>query len=236
MNEETDQRAQSRRERPAKPALTREGIVAAAVRIFRADGLSKVTMRSVAQALDTGHASLYVYVKNTEDLHAQVLDAELSSLALPDAGRPWRDSLITLLIDYGNILLSHAEIARMAIRTRPNGPNSAALVEAILAQLARGGVTGLPAAWGVDVLLQYPTAVAAEHGDSSPAGSPPTIASQTPDTHAPGPVDPKRYPHTAAVAEHLVSGTPQSRAEWAINVLIDGLLTASGHTNNRRQP
>lgn len=235
MEDQPHEQAQSRRERPAKPALTRDGIIAAAVSIFRSDGLSKVTMRSVAQALDTGHASLYVYVKNTEDLHAQVLDAELSTLALPDDSRPWRDSLITLLIDYGNILLSHAEIARMAIRTRPNGPNSAALVEATLAQLARGGVTGLTAAWGVDVLLQYPAAVAAEHGDPSPAGSPSTIASQTPDGQAPLPTDPKRYPHTAAVAEYLMSGTPQSRAEWAINVLIDGLLTASGRTNNRKQ-
>ncbi|MCC2277675.1 TetR/AcrR family transcriptional regulator, partial [Streptomyces sp. ET3-23] len=35
----------SRRERPAKPALTRDGIVTAAVEIMRAEGLRKVTMR-----------------------------------------------------------------------------------------------------------------------------------------------------------------------------------------------
>ncbi|MFD6620080.1 TetR family transcriptional regulator, partial [Streptomyces albidoflavus] len=49
---------QSRRERPAKPALTREGIIDAAVLIMEEEGLQRVTMRRLAQALDTGPASL----------------------------------------------------------------------------------------------------------------------------------------------------------------------------------
>lgn len=179
----TPETGRSRRERPAKPALTRDGIVATAAAIFRSEGLSKVTMRSVAKALDTGHASLYVYVRNTEDLHAQVLDVELGSVALPDDSRPWRASLVALLLDYGRVLLSHAEIARMAIRTRPDGPHYVALVEAVLRQLDRGGVTGQAAAWGVDILLQYPAAVAAEHGRHTGYRSPgprPTAGSAGP--------------------------------------------------------
>src|ERR1700761_7653265 len=78
----------NRRERPAKPALTRDGIVAAALLVLRAEGLGKVTMRRVAQQLDTGHASLYVYVRDTADLHAQVLDALLApALAVAGPGR-----------------------------------------------------------------------------------------------------------------------------------------------------
>ena len=47
------------------------------------DGLSKVTMRRVAATLDTGAASLYVCVRNTEDLHAQILDVLLDSVPRP---------------------------------------------------------------------------------------------------------------------------------------------------------
>jgi AcrR family transcriptional regulator len=219
---ETRGTGSSRRERPAKAALTRDGIVATAVGIFRSEGLAKVTMRSVAKALDTGHASLYVYVRNTEDLHAQVLDAELGSVPLPGDG-PWRAGLVTLLLDYGRVLLSHAEIARMAIRTRPDGPNYAGLVEAVLAQLARGGVTGRAAAWGVDILLQYPAAVAAEHGGAESDSTAPALTA-----------DPDRHPHTAALMDQLFSGTPESRAEWALNVLIDGLLAETSLTADRR--
>lgn len=219
----------SRRERPAKPALTRDGIIATAAAIFRSEGLAKVTMRSVAKALDTGHASLYVYVRNTEDLHAQVLDVELGSVSLPDDSRPWRASLVALLLDYGRVLLSHAEIARMAIRTRPDGPNYAALVEAVLRQLDRGGVTGQTAAWGVDILLQYPAAVAAEHGGTTADTADRAQVSAT-DLAA----DPDRYPHIAALTDQLFSGTPESRSEWALNVLIDGLIAATSRTTDGR--
>jgi AcrR family transcriptional regulator len=222
----------SRRERPAKPALTREGIIATAAAIFRSEGLAKVTMRSVAKALDTGHASLYVYVRNTEDLHAQVLDVELGSISLPDNARPWRASLVTLLIDYGRVLLSHAEIARMAIRTRPDGQNYAALVEAVLGQLARGGMTGQTAAWGVDILLQYPAAVAAEHGGPTrdDADLPRARRPAAPRALS----DPDQYPQIAALADQLLSGTPESRARWALDVLIDGLLAAASRTTDRK--
>jgi len=41
---------------------------------MREEGLERVTMRRLAAALDTGPSSLYVYVRNTAELHAAVLD------------------------------------------------------------------------------------------------------------------------------------------------------------------
>lgn len=75
----------SRRERPAKPALTYEGIVGTAVRLMRAEGLQRVTMRRLAQELDTGAASLYVYVANTAELHAAILEDLLGAIDLTAA-------------------------------------------------------------------------------------------------------------------------------------------------------
>src|SRR5580698_9630319 len=94
--------AASRRERPAKPALTRAGIVAAAVDIMQAEGLDRVTMRRLAQELDTGPASLYVYVRNTAELHAAVLDQLLGEVDLGPARAPgdWRDRLTRILDSY----------------------------------------------------------------------------------------------------------------------------------------
>src|SRR3954465_15816785 len=108
----------SRRERPSKPALTREGIIEVALRVLAEEGLGKVTMRRIATALDTGHASLYVYVRDTEDLHAQILDALLASVTLSGSG-PWRDQVKAVLVSYGEVLRNHPEIARMALSTQP---------------------------------------------------------------------------------------------------------------------
>src|ERR1700761_5607407 len=92
----------SRRERPAKPALTREGIIETSVALLLAEGLSRVTMRRLAQALDTGPASLYVYVRNTADLHAAILDELLGVVDLrpAHADGDWRDRLVRVLMSY----------------------------------------------------------------------------------------------------------------------------------------
>lgn len=223
MTRETGGARPSRRERPAKPALTRDGIVAAALGILREEGLGKVTMRRVAQELDTGHASLYVYVRDTGDLHAQVLDALLApvleSAAEITAGA-WRDRLKALLNRYLDVVAAHPEIARMAISTRPNGPHYAALLERVAALLAAGGIGGGRAAWALDLLLLYPTALAAEHpgpGRESARGA--ADASLAWLRHP----DPGDHPHLAALGGELLSGTPAQRVDWALDVLLNGI-------------
>jgi AcrR family transcriptional regulator len=216
----SDQAPRSRRERPAKQPLTRQGIIDAALVILRADGLAKVTMRRIALALDTGPASLYVYVRNTEDLHAQILDVLLASVTAPATG-PWRDRLKALLISYRGVLFGHPEIARMALSTQPSGPNYLALVNAVLALLHEGGVPDGAAAWGVDILLLYPTAVAVEH--TAPARSAADASELAGHITA---VDEDRYPHIARLGDKLISGNGASRSDWAFDVLLDGILAA----------
>jgi AcrR family transcriptional regulator len=219
----------SRRERPAKPALTRQGIIDAALVILRDEGLNKVTMRRIATALDTGPASLYVYVRDTGDLHAQILDALLDPVtaATPGAGT-WRDRLKALLTSYRDILFHHPEIARMALSTHPSGPNYLALADAILALLSEGGVSDRAAAWGLDLLLLYPTAVAVEH-------SAPRSPAQEADEFSALAVkiataDAVRYPHVTRLGDELMSGDGQVRSDWAFDVLLDGILAASSRT------
>ncbi|WP_432969981.1 TetR/AcrR family transcriptional regulator [Dactylosporangium sp. CA-233914] len=217
---------QSRRERPAKPALTRQGIIDAALQIMNAEGLRKVTMRRVATALDTGHASLYVYVRDAEDLHAQILDALLAPVveATPPEGT-WRDRLKALLIGYHTVLRERPELARMALSTQPSGPHYLALVEAILNLLHEGGADDRAAAWGVDMLLLYPTAIAVEHTQPKPArhasGDLDTLTAVLAE------VDAARTPHIARLGHLLISGNPSTRADWALDVLLDGILHAT---------
>src|SRR3954447_2834936 len=105
----------SRRERPAKPALSRRWIVDTAVRIMRAEGLRKVTMRRLAQELDTGPASLYVYVRNTAELHAAVLDELLGTVGPAPTEGSWRERLERVLTAYTAMLFEHPSLARSAL-------------------------------------------------------------------------------------------------------------------------
>ncbi|MBP0457098.1 TetR/AcrR family transcriptional regulator [Streptomyces montanisoli] len=214
----------SRRERPAKPALTYEGIVATAVRLMEAEGLGRVTMRRLAQELDTGPASLYVYVAGTAELHAAILEERLGAVDLsPAAGGvdDWSDRLVRLLGSYMSVLFEHPSLARSALVARPSGPNYLALVEGVLALLHEGGVPGGQAAWGVDVLLQMATADAAEH--SSRGQSSDAEAEHGAAMAALSGASPARHPRIAALGDDLFSGAPGQRFDWAFHAVINGI-------------
>ncbi|MEC3976402.1 TetR/AcrR family transcriptional regulator [Amycolatopsis sp. H20-H5] len=212
----------SRRERPAKPALTRAGIVAAAVDLLRAEDLQKVTMRRLAQELDTGPASLYVYFRNTAQLHAAILDELLGTVEPVTAEGDWRVRLEKLLTAYTAMLFAYPGLARAALTARPSGEHYLNLIETLLALLAEGGVPGDQAAWGVDVLLQLATATAAEHAGHDRSADTQdewdTLARTLHEASA------RTHPHVAALSAQLISGAPGDRLSWGLHTLITGIL------------
>lgn len=215
------ERTYNRRERPAKPALTREGIVATAAALMRAEGVERVTMRRLAKELDTGPASLYVYVKDTEELHAAVLDELLADLDFGGAG-DWRERLWAVLESYRSVLYANPGLARVALVTRLSGRHYLALVEAVLALLGEGGMAPGQAAWAVDVLLLTATATAVEHGTRR--DKPGAAREHEVMTGSLAAVSPETHPHIAALAGDLVSGPGPARARWAFDVLLNGAL------------
>lgn len=221
----------SRRERPAKPALTRAGIVATAVGLVRTDGLERVTMRRLAQALDTGPASLYVYVRNTAELHAAVLDellGEVDRSPVTDTG-DWRDRLVRVLISYTTVLYEHPGLAQSALVARPVGEHYLDLLEALLSLLDQGGVPADRAAWAVDLLLQFATATAAEHATRDRSID--TQDEQDALVTALRGVSAQAHPRLAAFGTELLSGPPQHRLTWGFHVLINGAVaTPRPHT------
>ena len=88
----------SRRARPAKAALSRDLIIETALDLLRNEGYEATSMRRVAQALDTGPASLYVYVANRDELLDLMLDRAVSEIEVPepDPAR-WREQLKELM-------------------------------------------------------------------------------------------------------------------------------------------
>ncbi len=222
--------ALSRRERPAKPALTREGIVDAAVRLMESEGLRRVTMRRLAQELDTGPASLYVYVANTYELHAAILDRLLAQVDLTPAkdADDWREALQQVLASYTDLLLAHPSLAQSALNTRPDGPNYLALIEALLGLLAAGGVPDGQAAWGLDYLLQTATATAAEHASDTNAEADWQRLTETL-TNAPA----DKFPHLNHHGTDLLSGTSAERRCWAVDMLINGILATARPSTDR---
>jgi AcrR family transcriptional regulator len=226
MIDEPPRKVVSRRNRPAKAALSRDAIVSTALRILKRDGLSGLSLRRVATALDTGAASLYVYVANLEELHALMLDEALGAVRVPEAGGvSWRDRLKTLLRAYLHVLYKRRGLAQLALSTIAAGRNSLRIWEALLGLLKEGGVDDLKAAWGIDLLTLYVTAIAAEQSIRRESGQGLGRVKNALST-----VPEKQFPLVFALKEALVSGGGETRGEWALDVIIDGIA------RDRRQP
>jgi AcrR family transcriptional regulator len=183
--------------------------------------MAGLSLRKVATALDTGAASLYVYVANLDELHALVLDRVLGQVALPSTrDGDWRDRLKALLRSYSQILYERPGLAQVALSTIPSGPNMVELTECMLGLLQQGGVELHRAAWAVDLLVLHTSAFAAERDNRRDDDE---VALRRA-ADALGSVSVEKHPHIHALGAELFSGE-QNRHDWALDVLINGVLS-----------
>lgn len=179
-------------------------------------------MRRIAAAMDTGPASLYVYVRDTEDLHAQILDALLGQMEPMSPAGTWRERLHELLASYGRILFDHPEIARMTLTTQPIGQHYFTLAESVLDLLSEGGVSDETAAWGIDLLFASVTATALEHGTAESVRKKGNELVRTAAVIAL--TSSTRFPRIVRLGDDMLAGTGPERFHWGLDVLINGLL------------
>ena len=214
----------SRRARPAKAPLSRDVIVSTALAILEREGLAGLSLRRVAIELDTGAASLYVYLANLNELHALMLDAALAGVKLPKTrSRLWRDRLKAFLLSYLHVLYERQGLAQLALSAIAYGPNSLRIWELLLGLLKEGGVDDTKAAWGVDLLLLHVTAIAAEQSNrrasSDELGRVKTALSA---------ISAEEFPLLYAAKDALLSGG-NARTEWALDAIIDGIVKGTVH-------
>jgi AcrR family transcriptional regulator len=217
----------SRRARPAKAPLSRDVIVETALRLLDRDGIDALSMRKVAQELDTGPASLYVYVENREQLLRLILDRVIGEVALPARGDgDWRERLLLLLTSSIEVLSRRRGLALVALATIPVGPNALAITEAVMTLLREGGMDDATIAWAVDLLGLYVNAFAAEQSiylEKLDQGQTEAVfLAQVDSAFAALPAD--RYPTVQALRGLLLAGSGEARFAWGVNVLLNGLL------------
>ncbi|MFD3594972.1 GNAT family N-acetyltransferase [Nocardia sp. NPDC058640] len=151
----------SRRARPAKPPLSRELVIETGLRILDTDGCAALTMRRVAQELDTGAASLYVYVAHRDDLMTAMLDHVLAQIPVPTSG-DWRGRLTALVDAAIEALGRHDGLALVGFGRTPTTDHARALVERLVVLLREGGLDGETAGWAVRLIQRHIAAEAVE--------------------------------------------------------------------------
>lgn len=219
MNSSTRQR--STRDRPAKAPLSVDAVVDAALEILQSEGLEAVSMRRVATALDTGPASLYVYVAGREGLLRALEDRITATIALepPDPAR-WREQLHGLLARMHQTLVAHPGIASLTMADPFPTAAALQLLENLLGLLLAGGLDPQDAAWAADVFAAQVTYAAIE--DNVRRIDTHELAREISARFAALPRE--RFPLITAHTAELVAGDSQQRFRFAVDVVIDGLL------------
>jgi AcrR family transcriptional regulator len=217
--------ARSTRDRPAKAPLSREAVIDAGLGILRAEGIDGVTMRRVAAELDTGAASLYVYVSNRQDLLNQMFDAVAGEIDTDDDADParWRQQLEALLTAARDAMDRYPGIARVPLANVPTGPNATRVADHMLGLLRAGGVDDRSAAWFVDVIslyinaASYETSIYVEEGRAEE-----NVDEEIRDSFAQ--LSPAAYPNIMSLLPHLTSGDGDQRFAFGLQLMINGLL------------
>jgi AcrR family transcriptional regulator len=223
----------STRDRPAKPPLSVDAVIQAGLRVLRAEGLEAVSMRRVAAELDTGPASLYVYVRNRQDLLNQMFDGVAGEIDVTDDPDPkrWREQLEALLTAVRDAMDRYPGIARVPLANIPTGPNAMRVANHLLGILRAGRVDDRSAAWFVDVVSLYVNAAAFERSIYVAEGAEEAaVQEEVHETFTQ--IDRDRYPNMAALMPHLTSGDGDERFAFGLRLMINGLL----NTEPPREP
>jgi AcrR family transcriptional regulator len=227
---ESPPRPRSTRDRPAKAPLSEDLILTTALRVLREEGLDALTMRRLATELDTGPASLYVYIRNRDELLNAVFDrvGGMVQIEEPDPAR-WREQLHRLVDGLLAVLEEHRGIARVAVANVPTGENALRVADNLMGLLLAGGVKPRDAAWACDILPLFVTAAAVETATYQERGAVQDDVVVEIEA-AFRSLSPERFPNLAANAEDLVSGNGDERFHFGIDTFLDGLVARAARS------
>ena len=226
--------------RSDRPALSREAIVDAAIRIVDEEGFDAVSMRRVAQEFGTGAASLYAYVANKDELMDLVVDRVMaeSRIEVPSPSQDvdaWLEQLKDMVRSGYRVLVAHRDVAKAFLGRIPFGPNGLRNIENMLKLLRAHGLPDYIAAYAGDLIGQYMVASSIEDYmwlQRHPEATPEDVAeamSQVGDYLEALPQE--EFPNLTAMARMMVgdSGDPDSplvdRFELGLDILVRGLAT-----------
>jgi AcrR family transcriptional regulator len=224
-------RPSARRPDAGRPrTLSTQAIVKAAIDVLDEGGVAGLSMRSVAQRLGTGAASLYAYVSSKDELLELIFDELIGTIPLPTPDpKRWREQVVEMMTDLQRVLVSHRDAALAGIGRVPTSAKALAGSETLAAVMAAGGLQPRLIALGSDQMFLYVCAFAFEQGlyvnsDRSPA----EIADYFQGVHqfmAALPAD--RYPTMASIASEMSGHDAGTRFAFGLDILLNGLEVAS---------
>jgi AcrR family transcriptional regulator len=212
--------------RRGREPITQELIVETALRLLDRDGLDALSMRRVADELDTGPASLYWHVGSKDGLLDLIFDRVIGETEIPDPDPDhWQEQLKQVARGTRALILRHRDIVRISIGRIPMGPNALRVEERLLAILRAAGVPDQLAVTGQHLLYAIVNGFTLDEttelgvGDATPVDQ--EAGDLARDYIKSLPAD--QFPNLVAVADQFAFVDADARFELLIDLYVDGL-------------
>lgn len=217
--------------RAKRQALDRERIIEVALGIIDREGIDGLSMRRIAEELDTGAASLYAHVSGKEELLDLVFDRVIGEIQLPepDPSR-WQEQLKEWAREGRRAMKAHRDIARVSLGRIPTGVNVLRTTEWLLELLTSAELPQKVVAYAGDVgallvgAYVYEESVEEAHAD-------PEMYAMVADYMMNLP--PEAFPNIIGMGPALYEGGPDERFDFLIDVFVSGLAAVAQREQTR---
>lgn len=219
--------------------LTRDEIVATAIRLVDAEGLDAFSMRRLGTELGAGATTLYWHVRSKDELIDLVLDVVIGEVvedfdAHVAADADWREQLAEVARSLRRVLLRHAPIAPLLGERPTIGPRALDAAERVMGILVDAGFDHRTTALASGALINYATGFAVFEsrtpGGSSDAREAQEMVEAVMAYYAALPTE--RYPIMRTIAG--IPFTETEQFEYGLQRLLDGLVADLADPSGRR--
>ena len=208
---------------PRRPALTKDRIIEAAVRVADRGGGSQVSMRNVGKELGVEAMSLYHHLAGKDALMDGLADWVYTQIDLPGPQEPWRRAMTDRASSARRALSHHPWALGLIESRRAPGPNLLGHHNGVLACLRGNGFSIPLASHAFSAIDAYVYGfVLTELNLPLDAGE--TIAEFVDEIQ--DALDAEQYPHLAAMIAEQVVGKDYAYAdefEFGLELILDSL-------------
>jgi AcrR family transcriptional regulator len=136
--------------------LTREAIVAAALRVIDEAGLDALSMRRLGRELGVDPMAVYHHIPTKEDVLRAVVREVFGGLRVEPAGRSWRDQVVAWAQSYRAMALTHPNLVLRVLADLESVAIAATEAnESLYAALDQAGLDPLDAVRGADTIVDF---------------------------------------------------------------------------------
>jgi AcrR family transcriptional regulator len=221
----------SQRRTRGRPPIPLDRIVTTALQIVDDDGADALSMRTLAQRLNSGTATLYRHFNSRADLIASVVDQLFGAVEL-DVARlstmSWQEACKAASHSIFDVLRRHQNVTPLLAGDVPIGPNALAARERMIAFLLANGFPPALAARSYAMLARYILGFAIQTAGASGELDDAGLARVFHD------LDPRQFPATVAVADSLPVPMEDEFA-FGLELIIDGLTQTLERYSGQRK-